>query len=122
MPEDNRNSSRVTSETVTVASGSGTPQTIIDLAPEQTLAIGYLKLEYASAGTVESELVLYDEPDGTASADLDDDIEGFFLSGSDREIVDDPYLSEIEDDLVVEPDGNSDADIKITVGGALITG
>jgi len=122
MPEDTRNSSRVTSETVTVPAGDNSPVTVIDLADEQTLAIGYLKLEYSSGGTVESEVILYDEDDQTDRANLNDDIEGLYLNAGDREIIDDPYLSEVENDLVVSPDGSADAEIRITAGGALITG
>lgn len=122
MPEDNRTSARVTSETVTIPSGSDVPVTVIDLADDQTLAIGYIKVEYSSGGTVESEIVLYDEDSSTAAGDLEDDIEGYFLSSGERETLDDPFLSEVEEDLVVDPDGSADADIRVTAGGALITG
>jgi len=122
MPEDNRTSARVTSETVTLPAGDDTPVTVIDLADDQTLALGYLKVEYSSGGSVESEIILYDEDDTTDAGDLDDDLDGFFLNAGDREIIDDPFLSEVEEDLVVDPDGSSDAEIRVTAGGALITG
>lgn len=122
MPEDKRTSARVTSETVTLPAGDDSPVTVIDLTPEQTLAIGYLKVEYSSDGTTESEIILYDEDGFTARADLSDDIEGYYLSGGERETLDDPFLSEVEQDLVVKPDGNADSTIRVTAGGALITG
>ena len=122
MPEDKRNSQRVTSSTVTVQSGNSATNTVVSLNPEQTLAIGYLKVEYESSGGTESEVTLYDEDEGTGEVNLEDGVESFFLSAGDREVISDPFLSEIEEDLVVAADGNQDARIKVTVGGALITG
>jgi hypothetical protein len=122
MPEDNRTSARVTSDTVTLTAGDDTPVTVLDLADDQTLALGYLKVEYSSGGSVESEIVFYDEDANTSAGGLADDLEGFYLSSGERETIDDPFLSEVEEGLVVDPDGSSDAEIRVTAGGALITG
>jgi acetylornithine deacetylase/succinyl-diaminopimelate desuccinylase-like protein len=95
---------------------------VIALSDEQTLAIGYLKIEYPNSATNETVVEIFDEAESTSSGNLSDIIEKFALSPGDRVVVSEPFLSEIENDLVAAADGNSDAQVHITAGGPLITG
>lgn len=111
------------SGTITIGSGSGSVETVLDLRDEASLDIEYIKVDYNGGATTAAEVILYDESDGTSSGNLDRDIEGFQLAaGADRIVIDDPSLDQIENDVVVEPDGNQDAAVQITVGGQAITG
>lgn len=122
MPQDNRNSQRVTSDVTTVPSGDATTQTVVELTDDQTLAVGYLKVEYAGSATNESTVELFDEYSSTTSGNLTDKIEKFVLQPGDRIVIEEPFLSEIENDFVAAADGNSDGEITVTVGGPLLTG
>lgn len=122
MPEDTRNSQRVTSDTHTVPAGDATTQTVLPLNDEQTFSIGLLKVEYAGSATVESALTLYDDDETTTSGNLSDMIDRLILQPGDRIIIEDGFYSDVEEDLVAASDGNSDGEIQITVGGPLLTG
>lgn len=122
MPKDERNSRRVTSDTQSIPSGDATTQSVVALDDEQTLAIGYLKVEYPDSATNETVVELFDEPDNTTSGNLADILERFILNPGDRVVIEEPFLSEVEYDLVAAADGNSDAQVQITAGGPLITG
>jgi hypothetical protein len=111
------------SGTAVVPSGDANPHTVLDLRDSASLDVGYLKVEIGGGATTASSLTLYDEESGTASADLDRDVEGFELAaGQDRAVIDDPSLDTIGRDVVVEADGNQDAEVRVTIGGEAITG
>lgn len=122
MPKDNRTSQRVTSDTTTISGGDSTTNTVVGLNDEQTLAIGYLKVEYAGSASAETVVEVYDEDEATTSGNLSDVIDSFILNPGDRVILEEPFYSEIEHDLVAAGDGNSDGAVKVTAGGPLITG
>lgn len=122
MPEDNRNSLSVLSDYVEIGSGNASPQTVIDLREEETLAIEYVHIQYSSAGTVNDKLTVWDEADGTDTADLEDDVETFFLEPGNEIKLEEPTYEDITEALVVKTNGNLDADLKVTIGGMKVTG
>lgn len=121
MPQDENR--YPVSGTITISGGASSPETVLDLREASTLRIEYIKVDYNGDATSAGQLILYDETDGTPSADLDRDIEGFQLAASaDRVVVDDPSLDDVERDIIVEPDGNQDAAVQLTIGGTAVTG
>jgi len=121
MAEQSR-TGRHASDTATIASGNGSPLTVLDLRDEQTLEIGLLKLEYAGGATSETKVTLYDEADGTSQGDLADEVDVFHLSPGERAIVDVPVYEYVEADIVAVADGIQDGEVTVTVAGSLITG
>lgn len=122
MAEDNRKGRSIVSETITLPSGATEPATIFPLRSEETVAPSFVRIDYRAAGTVEEALTLYDEEDGTGSAELTDDLDQFFVSGGDEVLIEDPVYEDITEGLIVEPDGDGDAEIVVTVGGVKVTG
>jgi hypothetical protein len=111
------------SGTGVVPSGNANPQTILNLRDEATLDVEYIKVEYGGGATAAGSITLYDESDGTNSGNLGRDIEGFELAGgADRAVIEDPSLDSVERDIIAEADGTQDADVRITIGGTVVTG
>lgn len=121
MVEDGRSSRKPRSEVATVSSGASSPQTAIDLRSEETLAIEEILLQYDAGAGTPAVVEVYDEPDGTAQGDLSDKIGEFRLSSGDT-INPDMVWKDVEDDVVLLPDGNSDDAITVTIGGWTISG
>lgn len=122
MAEDSRESARREGATFTVPSGDANPNTVLDLRDEDTLALESVRLQYLNAGTTETLVTLYDEPSGTTSGNLSDEIDTVELSPGNDKLLDAFVWEDVEDDIVIEADGNQDADVLVTVGGYLVTG
>lgn len=121
MADDSRKTSKKESASATLASGSTTVTTLMDLREEETLSIEWLKVEYADGGTTAGTVDMYDEPDGTASGDLNDLIDKFQVTAGQRQEYT-PVYEDVEDDIVLEGDGNFDDEVTVTVGGYIVTG
>jgi hypothetical protein len=122
MAEDGRKGRSTVSNTLSVPAGGAGPFDALPIRDEETVSIEYIKIQYSTAGTTESKVTLYNEPDGTPSGELDDDVDQFLVSGGDTIIIEDPTHEDITDGVVVETDGNSDDEMVLTIGGVKITG
>jgi len=121
MVEDERGSRKPRSATLTLSSGASSPATAIDLRDEERMAVEEMRLQYDSGGTTAALVEVYDEPDGTTAGNLNDKVDEFRLQGGD-EANPDMVWEDIEDDIIVLPDGNSDGAITVTVGGFTVSG
>lgn len=122
MADDPREFRSKASGHTTFSSGNTGPNTVINIRPEETLSIEYLKVDYSDAGTTAAKFTLYDEPDGTTSGNLNDNVEAFYVTNGDTVILEDPELEDVTKDLVVESDGNQDDEVIVSVGGIKVTG
>ena len=122
MASDDRSSYKKRTAVLDLASGTSVVQTVENLRPEETFAIDYIKVEYDSGGGVASDLEFYDDPDGTSAGNLNNRFEKFKIQGGDRIIIDDVTYDDVEDDILINPDGNQDAEVTITVSGRVVTG
>lgn len=122
MASDDRNSYKKRTVVHDLASGAGSVETVQNLRPEETFAIDYIKVEYDSGGSVASDLEFYDDPDGTAAVDLNDRFEKFKIQAGDRITIDDVTYDDVEDDILINPDGNQDDEVTITISGRVVTG
>lgn len=121
MAEDSRTTSKKDSETISVPSGNGDVQDVIELGAEETLSPEYIKVDYSGSGTSTAEVVFYDESVGTGTGSVADERERQFVDGGDTEVLDGLTLEDFENGVVVQADGAQDAAINITVGGFLTT-
>lgn len=121
MVEDERGSRKPRGSVVTIATGSGSVITAINLREQESLSLDQLRMQYSGDGGVEVLVEVYDEPDGTPSGSLNDKVDEYRLSPG-EDANPDMVWEDIEDDLLLMPDGSSDAPITVTVGGYTISG
>jgi hypothetical protein len=99
------------------------------MKPEQTLAIGMVRIDYPNSAGTEASVELHDyevEEDDqgnitTVAEDLDDLVDKFNVQPGDTVLLEDPNYEDVENELVALPDGNQDAEMVVTVGGPLLT-
>lgn len=121
MVEDARTSRKPRSETVTIASGVNDPVVALSLRDEEKFSLEEMRIQYSPSGTTESTVEVFDDTEEDGSFSLDDKVDEFVLTGSDEKNPDMKW-DDIEENVVIDPDGNSDAPIVVTVGGYIITG
>jgi len=119
MTGDSRESGRPEGEHVEISSGSSSVVTPIALDAEDTLSVEYIKITYN--GSAGETLTLYDESDGVSAGGLSDKRERFDLAPNERIIIDSAVYDDFEDGVTIQPAGNSDAAIQVTVGGYKVT-
>lgn len=110
------------SDIVTVTSGDGnTPQTAIDIPSDALYRPTAVKIEYDSAATTAVDVSLFDEPDGTTAGNVSDrrDRHRNIQPGESR-MVDELDMRDVEQDVLVQTDGNQDDELDVTVYGELI--
>jgi hypothetical protein len=122
MAKDIRESREPRSGAVVFASGdAGTAKNVLTIRDEATLSLNDISVTYSAAATNHANVVIYDEPEGTASGDLSDMVDRYELSPGDsvdRVGVD---REDIENDVVVVV-SNNDADMSVSFGGKLVSG
>ena len=122
MAEDSRSSRHPDAGWNEWASGeSGTAKTIIALRDEETFAINDYVFGYQSAGTASAKVAFYDEPDGTAAEDLDNQIGSVLVAPGTTEPVTGIAREDVNDDLLAVVESN-DAEVTVEVGGYKVTG
>lgn len=121
MTEDSRQSSRPVSDVTDVASGSGSAVSGLTMRGEETLSLEEVVVEYSPAGTVNATIELYDESDGTSAADASDRVDKFHISPGDS-LNPDMVYRDVEDGVLLVPDGTQDGEVTVTVGGHIVTG
>jgi len=121
MVTDNRGSRKPRSGVVTLSSGSNSPTSIVSLRDEEAMSVEEIRMQYDSAGTTAAVVEIYDEPEGTSAGDLSDKVDEFRLTSGDSPNPDMEW-EDIEDDVILYADGNSDAEITVTIGGFTISG
>lgn len=122
MVEDKRGSNETRSGSVEYPSAdAGTTKDLVTVRSEATFSVDNITISYATAGTNEATVELYDEPEGTPSGDLGDRVAGFFINPGDFMDLKDRSFGDIEDDLVVLVSGNDDV-VNINGEGYLTTG
>ena len=121
MVDDPRESRQSISRTVEIASGDGTPMTAVDLVPERTMTVEEVRVDYSPDGSANSRVWLADEPDGTASGDIEDELDSFFVAPGDDKNPDMVY-EDVSDDVLVWADGSQDGAIIVTIGGYKLSG
>jgi hypothetical protein len=103
------------------AGDSGTAKDLIAIRDEETFRINDYILSYGANGTTPADVEFYDEPAGTAEADVSELIEIVRVSPDDNTPVVDIARNDVEDDVVVVV-RNNDGVVSITMGGHSITG
>jgi len=121
MVDDNRSSRKPRSAVVTLSGGASAVTTALDLRDEERMSLEEIRMQYDTGGSTNALVEIYDEPDGTAQADLSDKVDEFRLAPGD-DANPDMEWEDIEDDVILLPDGNSDDAITVTVGGYTISG
>lgn len=121
MVDDARSSRKPKSAVATLAAGSNSAVTLADLMAEEAMSIEQLRMQYDANGTTEAVVEVYDDSDGTAAADLEGKVDEFRLSPGD-DTNPDMEWKDIEDDIILLADGNSDAAVTVTVGGYILSG
>lgn len=122
MAEDAREGRSVVSNSLTLPSGATEPDTVLPIRDEETVSVQYLRIQYVGSASVEETLTLYNEQEGTGSAELGDDVDQFFVTAGDHIVIEEPTYEDITDGLIVEPNGDGDGQIVVTVGGVKVTG
>jgi len=122
MSRDGRATGSPDSDTTTLAAGDGGTNGVVSLREEEVMSVSMVRLQYSSNGTTQSVISMYDEAEGTAPGDLSDKVDEFHLSPGDEITIEEATYRDIEDDVLVEPDGNQDAEIVVTIGGYPVTG
>lgn len=108
---------------VTIEAGDGnTPQTAYDVPDDALFKPTEIKIEYNDAATVQAELEMHDNADGTANGDLDDlrDKWENVDDAGDRIETDGNYRP-FENGVLFATAGNQDSNLEITVHGVLLT-
>lgn len=121
MVDDSRESGRVVSKVLEIASGDNSVVTLVNLDSGFTFVPTSLRVSYHADGGVNANVSLHDDPDGTASGNLTDTIDSFPIAPGDHIILEDFEYRDIEDSLLVYPDGNQDDQVTVTVGGYYTT-
>jgi len=112
------------SDIVPIVAGDGdTPQTVVDIPSDGLFRPTQVKVEYDDSASVAVTLSLFDDADGTASADVEDLRDRFRnIQPGETRAVDDLDMREFEEDVLAQTDGNQDGPLDVTVYGELITG
>lgn len=121
MVEDDRGSRRPNTETLSVSANSSSSADVLSLSDNETFQIEWIKIEYSSSGSTEGKIELNDDPTGTSAGDLSSPKDSFLVRSSDRIILDNPVYGSFESGIVLNPDGNHDAEVIVTIGGYFIT-
>lgn len=122
MAQDIRTSSRSESGVHSIQGGDTAPATLMSLRSEETLSLKYVKLHYEAGATTNTIVEVYDEADGTTSGNLEDKVDHFALAPGDTVVVEEGVWRDIEEDILLLPDGNQDGQILVTAGGNPLTG
>ena len=121
MVEDTRTSMKPRSEVVTIESGDTAAFTALSLRPEETMAVEEIRVQYGPSGTANSSVELFDSTEVDDSYDLSDKLDKFIMQPGDEKNPDMEW-DDIEENVVIQPDGNSDGPIVVTIGGYITTG
>jgi hypothetical protein len=100
---------------------SGTAKTIISLRGEETFSINDYVFGYQSAGNASAKVALYDDVEGTAAGDLENQIGSIMLSPGATESITGISREDVNDDLLAVV-SNNDAEVTVEVGGYKVTG
>lgn len=114
------------SGSATIASGDSatTVTTVVDTRDDTNFEVEKIILSYPVGGTA-AQVQFFDDPDGTADGDLSSallTLEVDTASGDGNIVIEDPSLRDIENDILVEPDGNQTEAIEVFVGGKNLAG
>jgi len=107
------------SDEVVVASGSGSVETIIESRDDMPLRVREIVVDYNNDGaSTPTTVEIHEAPAGTAAGNLDASTrrKTIYLSAGGTAVVDAPFR-QVESDLLVNPDGNHDADVAVFAGG-----
>lgn len=112
------------SNSITLATADNdVPQTLIEIPDDALYQLERLRVEYAEGATVDVDIAVFDDADGTASGGVSDQRDMIRDvapdSHEDREFGPTRYFE--EDVLVQEPAGAQDGDVTITAQGRLLT-
>lgn len=122
MVQDTRVTRENRSGTVTYPSAdAGTSKDLVTIRDEATFVLDNLTMSYNSDGTAQVTVTLYDEPEGTASGDLSDDLASYIIAPGDFEDLTDRSIDEVEDDLVIVVSNNDD-EVRVNAEGRLVSG
>lgn len=122
MSEDKPRTGPEDSGFVTVVSGDGsTPQTAVDIPDLALFRVESIRIQYASTATVNAEVAIHDDADGTTAANLGS-AETRVLDIAAGDTVElDGSLGAFEEGVLVATQGNQDADLDVTVKGTRLT-
>lgn len=104
-----------------IASGDSatTVTTVLQTRDDSLFEPEKLVITYPTAG-VATQVQFFDAPDGTADGDLPSASLTLDVETTNTPVavdLDGPALRDIENDVLVEPDGNQDSAVQVYVGG-----
>lgn len=108
------------SDEVVLASGDSSVEPVIESRTGYPLTVDTVRVDYdGSAATAATTVELHEAPDDATSGDLDASTRRLtlFLGAGDTRVETGLSMRELQEDLVVLPDGNQDADLAVYAGG-----